>query len=47
MFKEIPELVKLDENGNPVGVYYTKFTAYLIESIKALKKEIDQLKGIE
>ena len=43
--KVLPNLVSKDEKGNPVGIYYTKLTAYLIESVKALKDEIDQLKG--
>ena len=43
--KIIPDLVSKDETGNPYGVQYTKLTAYLIEAVKALKAEIDQLKG--
>jgi hypothetical protein len=45
VYKIIPELVAKDEKGNPYGLQYTKFVAYLIESIKTLKKEIDELKG--
>lgn len=41
----IPDMVAKDENGNPVGIYYTKLTVYLIESIKSLKKEIEELKN--
>jgi hypothetical protein len=41
----LPELVTKDTNGNAIGVKYTKLTAYLIESIKSLKAEIEQLKG--
>ena len=41
----LPNLVKKDENGTPLGINYTKFSAYLIEAIKSLKAEIDQLKG--
>jgi hypothetical protein len=41
----LPNLVSLDDQGQPMGVYYTKLTAYLIEAVKALKAEIDQLKG--
>jgi hypothetical protein len=37
--KILPNLVKDD------GIHYTKLTAYLIESIKTLKQEIEQLKG--
>jgi hypothetical protein len=39
----IPELVLKNENGEPVGIKYTKLTAYLVESIKTLKTEIDRL----
>lgn len=42
--KVIPNLVSKNEEGNPNGIHYTKLTAYLIESIKTLKQEIDQLK---
>jgi len=43
--KYIPEIVTKDKDGNPYGIAYTKLTAYLVESIKSLKEEIDQLKG--
>jgi len=43
--KVIPNLVSKDENGNPLGIQYTKLTAYLVEAIKTLKAEIDELKG--
>jgi hypothetical protein len=43
--KILPDLVSKDENGVPYGIKYTKLTAYLIESIKSLKAEIDRLKG--
>jgi len=45
VYKVAPDLVSLDENGKPYGVKYTKLGAYLIESIKTLKSEIEQLKG--
>jgi hypothetical protein len=38
-------LVSKDEDGNAYGIQYTKLTAYLIEAVKTLKQEIDQLKG--
>lgn len=41
----LPDLVTKDEKGNPLGVKYTKLTAYLIESIKEIKQEIANLKG--
>lgn len=43
--KILPDLVSRDDNGNPYGIKYTKLTAYLIEAIKSLKKEIEDLKG--
>jgi Chaperone of endosialidase len=45
VYKIAPDLVALDEKGKPYGIHYTKISAYLIESIKALQAEIDQLKG--
>lgn len=40
-----PDFVSLDEDGNPYGIKYTKMIAYLIESIKQLKTEVEQLKA--
>lgn len=45
VFKYAPELVSLDANGKPYGIQYTKLGAYLVESIKTLKSEINQLKN--
>jgi hypothetical protein len=47
VYKVVPELVSLDANGKPHGIKYTKLGAYLLESIKTLKAEIDGLKGIK
>ena len=41
----LPELVTRDSENNVVGIKYTKLTSYLIEAIKTLKEEIDELKG--
>jgi hypothetical protein len=41
----LPNLVVKDELGNPYGINYTKFSAYLIEAVKSLVNEIDILKG--
>jgi len=41
----LPELVTRDTNGDVVGIKYTKLTAYLIEAVKSLKLEIDELKN--
>ena len=41
----LPELVTRDRDNNVVGIKYTKLTAYLIEAIKSLKQEINELKG--
>lgn len=43
--KVLPDLVSKNKNGVPYGIKYTKLTAYLIESIKSLKLEIEMLKG--
>jgi hypothetical protein len=40
----IPDLVTKNKDGKPIGIKYTKLTAYLIESIKSLKQEINELK---
>jgi hypothetical protein len=45
VYKVIPNIVSKDENGNPIGIHYTKLTAYLIEAIKTLKEEIEELKN--
>ena len=45
VYKHAPELVSLDADGKPQGIYYTKISAYLIESIKTLQAEINELKG--
>jgi hypothetical protein len=44
VYQVIPELVTLDGQGHPYGIKYTKLTAYLIECIKDLQTQIDQLK---
>ena len=44
--KILPNLVK-HKGGRPDSLHYTKLSAYLIEAVKILKKEIDELKGIK
>lgn len=44
--KIIPNVVTKDDQGNPQGIQYTKLTAYLVEAVKTLKQEINNLKGI-
>ena len=41
----LPNLVTCDKDGKPEGINYTKLSAYLIEAIKSLKIEINELKG--
>ncbi len=41
----IPNLVTKDQEGNPDGIHYSKLTAYLVEAIKSLKAEIDELRN--
>lgn len=45
VYKILPDLVSLDQNGKPYGIKYSKLTAYLVEAVKSLKTEIDKLKG--
>ena len=45
VFKFAPELVALDATGKPHGIHYTKISAYLIECVKTLQAEINELKG--
>jgi hypothetical protein len=40
----IPSIVAKDKDGNPVGINYSRLSAYLIEAVKSLKAEIDSLK---
>jgi hypothetical protein len=42
--KILPGMVTKDDNGNPIGVKYTKLVAYLVEAIKDQQKQIDELK---
>ena len=46
VYKIIPDLVSLDADGKPHGIKYTKLTAYLLEAIKSLNKEINLLKKV-
>jgi len=41
--KVLPNLIGYDENGKPVGIHYTKLTAYLIEAVKELTEKIKQI----
>lgn len=41
----IPNVVKKDATGNTESIYYSRLSAYLIEAVKALKTEVDSLKG--
>jgi hypothetical protein len=43
--KLFPNLVTRNEETGMLGVQYTKLSVYLLEAIKILKKEIDDLKG--
>lgn len=43
--KVIPNIVTKDANGNPETIAYTRLSAYLIEAVKELKSEINELKG--
>jgi len=43
--KIIPYVVTKNEKGDAHGINYTKLVAYLVESIKSLKEEINELKN--
>ena len=40
----IPNVIKYNENNEADGITYTKLTAYLIEAVKELTKEVEMLK---
>lgn len=42
--KILPNIVEKDINGNPASIQYTRLVAYLIESVKELKAELDSIK---
>lgn len=44
VYKILPNIVSLDDKGNPAGVMYTKLSIYLLETIKKLHSEVEQLK---
>lgn len=41
--KILPNIVSKDAKGKPTGIHYTKLTAYLIEAVKSLQLEINDL----
>ena len=43
----LSSIVFYDEQGNPIGVKYTKLIPYLIESIKQLNQQIKDLTSKE
>lgn len=43
--KVLPNVVSKKADGTVEGIQYTKIIAYLVECVKDLKSEIDQLKG--
>jgi hypothetical protein len=45
VIKVIPNVVTKDEQGNPSGINYSRLSAYLIEAVKTLKSEINELKN--
>jgi hypothetical protein len=40
----LPNIVTKDKNGKPDGIQYSKLTAYLVEAVKSLQDQIDNLK---
>jgi WD40 repeat protein len=45
VFKVVPEVVHLDENGNPRAVDYARLSVLLLEAVKAQQEQIDALRG--
>lgn len=45
VYNVLPNVVQKDETGNISGIQYTNLIAYLVESIKELKAEIDTLRA--
>ena len=45
--KIIPEVVAKDNNGMPHSIAYQRLVTYLIESVKSLKQEINEIKGLQ
>lgn len=41
----IPNVVGKDAHGQPATIAYQRITAYLVEAVKSLKQEINDLKG--
>lgn len=40
LYEIVPELVKLDSEGRPDSIHYTRIISYLIEAIKELEQKI-------
>lgn len=45
VFEQVPEVVNLDEEGNPYSINYALLTLFLIKELKKLKAEVSQLKN--
>lgn len=43
--KILPNIVQLNKDGQADGIQYTKLTAYLVEAVKALTQEVQELKS--
>ncbi len=41
----LPEIVELDQEGNPVGIQYSKLSIYLLKVVKDLRNQIKDLKA--
>lgn len=44
VYEVIPNVVKINEEGKPESISYARLTAFLIESVKDLQNQIDNLK---
>ena len=45
LYKIAPNLVKLNEKGEPDSIAYTRIIAYLVEGMKDLKEELDAIRS--
>lgn len=45
VFKTIPEVVELNENGTAEAISYTKLIPILIKSVQELQQQVNELKG--
>ena len=45
VYPEVPSVVTLDDEGNPLGIQYSMISVLLVEEVKKLKDRIEALEG--